>query len=250
MNYEDSEEQNENYSSNSKSEYYYSVKFIIVGDSSVGKSNILLRFSRNVFDPGHQATLGIEFANKHLLYNNNDYLVQVWDTAGQENFRSVTRAYYKASAVAMVVYDITNEESFQHIQNWIKDCRDLAPRTVQLILIGNKTDLEDQRVISKEKGEELARENKMLFFETSALNGNGVEEAFKKSIEAVDQKIRSGYYDLSNNNQGIKKMSNEKEGNERIIDKRSLSIGKKQKKKMIYVAICKLNILLIKKIII
>ena len=250
MNYEDSEEQNENYSSNSKSEYYYSVKFIIVGDSSVGKSNILLRFSRNVFDPGHQATLGIEFANKHLLYNNNDYLVQVWDTAGQENFRSVTRAYYKASAVAMVVYDITNEESFQHIQNWIKDCRDLAPRTVQLILIGNKTDLEDQRVISKEKGEELARENKMLFFETSALNGNGVEEAFKKSIEAVDQKIRSGYYDLSNNNQGIKKMSNEKEGNERIIDKRSLSIEKKTKKKMIYVAICKLNILLIKKIII
>ena len=231
MNYEDSEEQNENYSSNSKSEYYYSVKFIIVGDSSVGKSNILLRFSRNVFDPGHQATLGIEFANKHLLYNNNDYLVQVWDTAGQENFRSVTRAYYKASAVAMVVYDITNEESFLHIQNWIKDCRDLAPRTVQLILIGNKTDLEDQRVISKEKGEELARENKMLFFETSALNGNGVEEAFKKSIEAVDQKIRSGYYDLSNNNQGIKKMSNEKEGNERIIDKRSLSIGKKTKKK-------------------
>jgi Ras-related protein Rab-2A len=230
MNYEDSEEQNENYSSNSKSEYYYSVKFIIVGDSSVGKSNILLRFSRNVFDPGHQATLGIEFANKHLLYNNNDYLVQVWDTAGQENFRSVTRAYYKASAVAMVVYDITNEDSFQHIQNWIKDCRDLAPRTVQLILIGNKIDLEDKRVNSKEKGEELARENKMLFFETSALNGNGVEEAFKKSIEAVDQKIRSGYYDLSNNNQGIKKISNEKEGNERIIDKRSLSIGKKTKK--------------------
>ena len=200
MNYEDSDEQNENYSSNSKSEYYYSVKFIIVGDSSVGKSNILLRFSRNVFDPGHQATLGIEFANKHLLYNNNDYLVQVWDTAGQENFRSVTRAYYKASAVAMVVYDITNEESFQHIQAWIKDCRDLAPRTVQLILIGNKTDLEDQRAVSKEKGEELARENKMLFFETSALNGNGVEEAFQKSIEAVDQRIRSGYYDLSNNN--------------------------------------------------
>ena len=223
MSYEDSDEQNENYSSNSKSEYYYSVKFIIVGDSSVGKSNILLRFSRNVFDPGHQATLGIEFANKHLLYNNNDYLVQVWDTAGQENFRSVTRAYYKASAVAMVVYDITNEESFQHIQTWIKDCRDLAPRTVQLILIGNKTDLEDQRAVSKEKGEELARENKMLFFETSALNGNGVEEAFQKSIEAVDQRIRSGYYDLSNNNQGIKKMSNEKEGNERIIDKRSLS---------------------------
>ena len=126
----------------SSSEYSYSVKFIIVGDSSVGKSDILLRFSRNVFDPGHQATLGIEFANKHLFYNNIDYLVQVWDTAGQENFRSVTRGYYKASAVAMVVYDITSEESFEHIQEWIKDCKDLSPKTVQLVLVGNKSDLE------------------------------------------------------------------------------------------------------------
>ena len=226
--YGDSEDND--YSSHSNSEYSYSVKFIIVGDSSVGKSNILLRFSRNVFDPGHQATLGIEFANKHLLFNNIDYLVQVWDTAGQENFRSVTRAYYKASAVAMVVYDISNEESFQHIQAWIKDCKDLAPKTVQLILIGNKSDLEDQRVISKERGEQLASENNMLFFETSALNGNGVEEAFQKSIELVDQKIRSGFYDLTNSsNQGIKKISNERDGNERIIDKKSLSIGKKPK---------------------
>ncbi len=212
-----------------KSEQSYSVKFIIVGDSSVGKSNILLRFSRNVFDPGHQATLGIEFANKHIFYNNIDYLVQVWDTAGQENFRSVTRAYYKASAVAMVVYDITSEESFQNIQSWIKDCKDLAPKTVQLILIGNKSDLEENRVITKERGEELARENRMLFFETSALNGNGVEEAFQKSIELVDQKMRSGFYDLSNSsNQGIKKLNNN-EGGERVIDKKSLAIGKKPK---------------------
>ena len=228
MDYEESDESNIN---NSKSESSYSVKFIIVGDSSVGKSNILLRFSRNVFDPGHQATLGIEFANKHLQYNNIDYLVQVWDTAGQENFRSVTRAYYKASAVAMVVYDITSEESFQHIQAWIKDCKDLAPKTVQLVLIGNKTDLEENRVIKIERGKDLAHENNMLFFETSALNGNGVEEAFQKSIECIDQKIRSGFYDLNNSsNQGIKKLSgNDGNGGERIIDKKSLSIGKKPK---------------------
>ena len=227
MEYEDEPEINN--SSNSKYEYTYSVKFIIVGDSSVGKSNILLRFSRNVFDPGHQATLGIEFANKHLEYNNTDYLVQVWDTAWQENFRSVTRAYYKASAVAMVVYDISSEESFQHIQSWIKDCKDLAPKTVQLVLIGNKSDLEEERVIQKDRGEELARENNMLFFETSALNGKGIEEAFQKSIEAVDQKIRSGFYDMNNSsNQGIKKIQNGYEG-ERFIDKKSLSIGKKTK---------------------
>ena len=215
-----------------KYEYSYSVKFIIVGDSSVGKSNILLRFSRNTFDPGHQATLGIEFANKHLIYNNTDYLIQIWDTAGQENFRSVTRAYYKASAVAMVVYDITKEDSFLHIQNWLHDCKELAPRTVILVLIGNKTDLEDQRVVARERGENLAKENNMIFFETSALNGNGIEEAFKKSIEVVDQKIRSGYYNLSESSkQGIKKIvsGNDNDNGERIIDKKSLIMGKKQK---------------------
>ena len=214
-----------------KYEYSYSVKFIIVGDSSVGKSNILLRFSRNTFDPGHQATLGIEFANKHLIYNNTDYLIQIWDTAGQENFRSVTRAYYKASAVAMVVYDITKEDSFLHIQNWLHDCKELAPRTVILVLIGNKTDLEDQRVVARERGENLAKENNMIFFETSALNGNCIEEAFKKSIEVVDQKIRSGYYNLSESSkQGIKKIvsGNENDNGERIIDKKSLVMGKKQ----------------------
>ena len=218
--------------SNSQYEYSYSVKFIIVGDSSVGKSNILLRFSRNIFDSGHQATLGIEFANKHLIYNNTDYLVQIWDTAGQENFRSVTRAYYKASAVAMVVYDITKEESFEHIKTWLSDCKELAPNTVLLVLVGNKTDLEEQRVISKERGENLAKENNMLFFETSAKLGDGIEQAFQKSIEAVDQRIRSGYYNLSDSSKhGIKKIvsGNENDNGERIIDKKSLSIGKKQK---------------------
>ena len=226
----DDEEGDSSYQS--KCDYSYSVKFIIVGDSSVGKSNILLRFSRNIFDSGHQATLGIEFANKHLIYNNTDYLIQIWDTAGQENFRSVTRAYYKASAVAMVVYDITKEETFEHIQSWLKDCKDLAPKTVLLVLVGNKTDLEDQRVISKERGENLAKENNMMFFETSAKSGKGIEEAFQKSIEAVDQKIRSGYYNLSDSSKhGIKKIvsGNENDNGERIIDKKSLSIGKKQK---------------------
>ena len=165
------------------------------------------------------------------MYNNIDYLVQVWDTAGQENFRSVTRAYYKAAAVAMVVYDITNEESFEHIKQWIKDCKDLAPKSVQLVLIGNKSDLEDKRVIETMRGKELAKENKMIFFETSALNGNGVEDAFSKTIEVIDEKIRSGFYDMDNlNSQGIRKLKNGQEVNgERKIDKESLAAGKKTK---------------------
>ena len=107
----------------------------------------------------------------------------------------------------MVVYDITKEESFQHIESWLKDCKELAPDTVILVLIGNKSDLEDQRVITKERGEIFAKENNMVFLETSALNGNGIKEAFEKSIQIVDQKIRSGYYNLSDSSkQGIKKI--------------------------------------------
>ena len=132
----------------------------------------------------------------------------------------------------MVVYDITKEESFEHIKTWLSDCKELAPNTVLLVLVGNKTDLEEQRVISKERGENLAKENNMLFFETSAKLGDGIEQAFQKSIEAVDQRIRSGYYNLSDSSKhGIKKIvsGNENDNGERIIDKKSLSLGKKQK---------------------
>ena len=127
------------------------------------------------------------FAYKHLEYNNIDNLVQVWDTADQEDFHSITRAYYKAAVVAMVVYDISSKECFKHIQSWIKDCKDLAPKTVQLILIWNKNYLkyfskvptylakfhvilEEQRAIQKESGEELAQENKMYFLNQSFQN--------------------------------------------------------------------------------
>ena len=190
------------------SPYSYTIKYIIVGDSSVGKSNLLLRYSKNIFDPGHTATLGIEFANKKLVYNNINYLIQIWDTAGQENFRSVTRAYYKASACAMIVYDISNRKSFQNIENWIKDCVNLAPKTVLLVLIGNKTDLEEKREVSYEEGENLAKLNNMIFYETSALNGTNVETAFLKTIETIDEKIRKGYYDMDDSsNQGIRRIT-------------------------------------------
>ena len=212
----------------------YKVKFIIVGDSSVGKSNILLRFYQNRFDSSKTATIGMEFVSKHYIYNNTDYLIQIWDTAGQEEFKSITRTYYKASAVAMMVYDITNENSFENIKTWLSDCKEMAPSTALLVLIGNKNDLEEKRVIIKERGEFLAQENDMIFFETSALNGNGIQEAFEKSIEIIDQRIKDGYYnDLNDDSKyGIKKISinNENNYSERIIDKESLITGSKKEK--------------------
>ena len=213
----------------------YKVKFIIVGDSCVGKSNILLRFYQNRFDSNKAATIGMEFVSKHYIYNNTDYLIQIWDTAGQEKYKSVTRTYYKASAIAMIVYDITKKTSFENIKSWLSDCKEMVPSTALLVLIGNKNDLEDKRVIMKEEGENLAEENNMIFFETSALNGNGIQETFKKCIETIDQRIKSGYYvDLNDDsNHGIKliPINNENNYSERVIDKEALAAGSNKKKK-------------------
>ena len=210
----------------------YQVKFILVGDSGVGKSNIILRFAHNEFKGELLPTLGLEYERKELKFNNNNYLIQIWDTAGQENFRSVIRGYYKGSAVAMIVYDITNKQSFSNVENWINECKDNAPSSAILVLLGNKSDWEDKRVISKERGENLAKENGMIFFETSALNGNGVENAFHKCIEIIDEKLKNGEYNLDDSDNmycGIKKIGKENR-TIGVIDKEALKEGQKPQK--------------------
>ena len=175
-------------------------------------------------------TLGIEFANKKIKYEGINYNIQVWDTAGQESFKSVTRAYYKSSACAFIVYDITNEKSFNNIENWIFDCKNLAPSKIQLVLIGNKCDLEDKRQVDYETGKNFASLHNMLFFETSALNGFNVNEAFLKSIEVIDEKIRNGFYDGEDSAaQGIRKIKNGIDvSGERFINVNKLGNTKKE----------------------
>ena len=112
----------------------YMVKFIIVGAPSVGKSNIMFRFIKGEFNSIYQNTVGLSFGDKHLIYNNTDYLIQIFDTAGQEQFKSIIRGYYQGAAVAMVVYDITKEETFESVKGWIKDCQQFAPSTAILCL--------------------------------------------------------------------------------------------------------------------
>ena len=212
----------------------YSVKFVIVGDSTVGKSNIIFRFSYNKFVPNQLATIGIEYTMKNILYNNINYEVKVFDTAGQEKHRSITRAYYKGSAVAMIVYDITNEVSFSNVERWISDCKDYTPSTALLVLIGNKSDLENERKISKEQGEQLAKDNDMIFFETSALNGNGIENAFKKCIEIIDENIKNRKYNLDDIDNmrrcGIEKKEKVKNYGG-TVDTKALLEGQKSNKK-------------------
>ena len=196
--------------------YNYLFKYILVGDSSVGKSNLLMKFAHNKFTEDYQATIGVEFGAKNLELDQQIYRIQIWDTAGQENFRSITRAYYKNSVCAMVVYDITNDNSFQHVQNWIEDIRNQSPKTVLIILVGNKIDLEDKRAVSYDEGNEFAIKNGILFGETSAKSGDGIEEIFVKSVREIVKKMKDNYYDLNSETCGIKK-GNVKRNSSKIV---------------------------------
>ena len=185
--------------------FNYLLKYVIVGDASVGKSNLLLRYTHGEFREEYQLTIGVEFGSNNLVINNNIYRIQIWDTAGQENFRSITRSYYKNSACALIVYDITRRESFVSLSDWIEDCKNSSPKTVVMVLVGNKCDLSQNREVNEEEGREFAEKHGMLFFETSAKTGQNVEEVFKQSATLIAKKIKENYYDLENDSCGIKK---------------------------------------------
>ena len=184
--------------------FHYLLKFVIIGDSGVGKSNILLRYIYNSFSDEFKTTVGVEFGAKNIEINNKIYRVQLWDTAGQENFRSIARAYYKNSVCACVVYDISSHESFENVQVWIDDCTKQTSKSVLLVLIGNKSDLTDQREVSYEEGAAFAKSHKMFFLEASAKTGNNVAEIFEKSVKQIDKNIKENKYDLENDSCGIR----------------------------------------------
>ena len=161
-------------------------KFIIVGNSAVGKSCLLLRFDEDRFQPIHDVTVGVTFSIKTLQIDGQDIKVQIWDTAGQEIFRSITRSYYRDSNCAIIVYDITDRTSFEKIGDWVRDVRNLAPPECTIALVGNKLDLAAQRVVETSEGEELADRENMIFYETSAASGENVKELFNKKEEMIN----------------------------------------------------------------
>ena len=206
--------------------YNYLFKYIIIGDSSVGKSNLLMKFANNKFTEDYQATIGVEFGAKNIELNDQIYRIQIWDTAGQENFRSITRAYYKNSVCAMVVYDITSHATFEHVQNWIEDIKNQSPKTVLIILIGNKTDLEDKRAVSFDEGNDFAIKNGIIFSETSAKTGDGIEEIFLKSAKEIAKNMNENYYDLTSETCGIKKGNIKRNSTKNLKQNNNIELGR------------------------
>ena len=151
----------------------------------MGKSCILLQFTDNKFRYQHELTIGVEFGAKTIDINGKSIKIQIWDTAGQEAFQAITRTYYKGAIGALLVYDITRRETFTHVTKWLDDVRTNSSKNVTVILIGNKKDLEDKRQVSYEEGEAFAKENGLMFLETSAKTAYNVVEAFNLSAQCI-----------------------------------------------------------------
>ncbi|OIT32855.1 PREDICTED: ras-related protein RABA5b-like [Nicotiana attenuata] len=163
----------------------YLFKIVVIGDSAVGKSNLLSRFARDEFDHNSKATIGVEFQTQVVEIDGKEIKAQVWDTAGQERFRAVTSAYYRGAVGALIVYDISRKTTFENIKCWLDELNTHCDTTVARMLVGNKCDLENIRDVSIEEGKNLAEEEGLFFIETSALDSTNVKTAFEIVIREI-----------------------------------------------------------------
>ncbi len=184
--------------------YSYVFKYIIVGDSAVGKSCLLLQFTDKRFKSTHDLTIGVEFGSRTVQINEKAIKLQIWDTAGQESFRSITRSYYRGSIGALLVYDITKRQSFENLQKWMEEMKENAYSKMTTILIGNKVDLETERQVSYEEGQAFAKKHDLVFYETSAKSAHNVEKAFLAITQQIYSNLENGEYNIHKESIGIK----------------------------------------------
>jgi Ras-related protein Rab-11A len=163
----------------------YVFKVVLIGDSAVGKSQLLARFSRNEFSLESKATIGVEFQTRTIVVDSKTIKAQIWDTAGQERYRAVTSAYYRGAVGAMLVYDITKQQSFDHVQRWLEELRAHADANIVIMLIGNKSDLVNLRQVDTELAKEFAQKEGLSFLETSAMESTNVETAFYTVLSEI-----------------------------------------------------------------
>lgn len=174
-------------SSGANAQYAYLLKFIIVGDEAVGKTCLLLQFTDKRYRTTHQVTVGVEFGSRTVEVSGKIIKLQCWDTAGQDRFRSIVRSYYRGAAGALLVYDITRRDSFEHVSQWLTEARANADPDLVITLVGNKCDKVADRQVSFEEGHAFAQRN-ALYLETSAVTGHMVDQAFHVTARLVDQK--------------------------------------------------------------
>jgi len=167
------------------SKYDYLFKIIVIGDSGVGKSCLLLRFADDTFSDTHIATIGVDFKIRTVELDGKIIKLQIWDTAGQERFRNITASYYRGAHGIILCYDVTDKESFLHIKDWLKEIDKFALSDVAKLLIGNKCDLIKEKVVDLNTAKEFSDAESIPFLETSAKNSINVEEAFMTMIQNI-----------------------------------------------------------------
>jgi len=169
-----------------KKDFDYLFKLVLIGDSGVGKSNLLSRFTRGTFDLDNKSTIGVEFATKSIKIDNKVVVkAQIWDTAGQERYRAITSAYYRGAVGALLVFDISKHETFKNCERWLSELRDHADQNIVIMFVGNKTDLRHLRTVSTEEATEFAEKHNLAFIETSALDSTGVDTAFQQLLTEI-----------------------------------------------------------------
>ena len=221
---------------------YYKAKFIIVGEAGVGKTNLVHRFAKGEFNSNYAITLGMDFLSSYIQVDEKFFNLELWDTAGSEKFRSISKGYYQNSTCAIVVYDITDRKSFLSIRQWVDDCKNFGNKNIIFVLVGNKSDLEFNRVVEKEEGKNLAEENGMMFYEASALTGQNVENVFFDACKIIGNNLDEGKYNFNDDNYGIKQCYTTKDlsinkrrystfSNGSIDDEKNIKLKKGNKKK-------------------
>ncbi|KAE9977092.1 Ras- protein Rab-11B [Venturia inaequalis] len=176
---------------NDEYDFLFKALVVLIGDSGVGKSNLLSRFTRNEFNLDSKSTIGVEFATRSIQVDSKTIKAQIWDTAGQERYRAITSAYYRGAVGALLVYDISKHQTYENVTRWLKELRDHADSNIVIMLVGNKSDLRHLRAVPTEEAKQFASDNNLSFIETSALDASNVELAFQNILTEIYRIVSS-----------------------------------------------------------
>ncbi len=191
----------------------YKLKVVVVGDSGVGKTNLIKRFASDTFSYDSKATVGVEFISKSYIINKKVFKIEIWDTAGQERYKAITSAYYKGAKGCLIVYDTTSQLTFNNIDKWMSEIREKALTNIKVMIVGNKIDLKDKRIVPIEEAMKKSQELQAPIMETSAYDATNVKEAFYDLIREMYKEVKKNLdiVEESENNEGIQLETNQEE---------------------------------------